>query len=570
MALLVHRSYLQASAANMATDLARYGSEAQWRGVYYRGEKIGFTVGQTIAVDGGFELQEDGRLQMSLLGATTPAVIRTTARVDRAFQLQSFDFSLDPGTGPVEVSGALDGLTLTLTITSGGTSRTETRTLTEPPALMLSLARRLASEGLAAGARYQWTMFDPATMRNAPVTIEVGGREVVRVGERPVPAFRVGLLFAGLSTTAWVTDTGEVVREESPLGLLTVAESSERAMAMAVPRAVQVDLLESSAVVPVSSKRIDEPRDVRRLRVRLEGADLARADLDGAGQRVTGDIIEIVDPRTLEAEARAVDLEPFLRAEPLIESDAPEIREEAARVLEGVTGTRERAERLTRHVNGLLEKKPTISLPSAVEVLRTKVGDCNEHTALFVALARAAGIPARISVGLAAVRNAFYYHAWPEVYIDEGPDRGLWLPVDPTFNQFPADATHLRLARGGLDQQVAILPLIGRLKRTVLDLELAPGSSPVLVGRQPTDMSPLSIPIPLRQTSGCWSFPSRARVDARAESGRLASNGGPNAGRNFSSAIRPADHVGRNFSSAALPTEYVGRNFGSANCRNRP
>ena len=78
-------------------------------------------------------------------------------------------------------------------------------------------------------------------------------------------------------------------------------------MAMAVPRAVQVDLLESSAVVPVSSKRIDEPRDVRRLRVRLEGADLARADLDGAGQRVTGDIIEIVDPRTLEAEARTVD-----------------------------------------------------------------------------------------------------------------------------------------------------------------------------------------------------------------------------------------------------------------------
>lgn len=530
MALLVHRSYLQASAANMATDLARYGSEAQWRGVYYRGEKIGFTVGQTIAVEDGFELQEDGRLQMSLLGATTPAVIRTTARVDRAFELQSFDFSLDPGTGPVAVSGTLEGLTLTLTITSGGSSRTQTRTLTEPPALMLSLARRLASEGLSAGARHQWTMFDPATMRNAPVTIEVGGREVVRVGERPVPAFRVTLAFAGLSTTAWVTDTGEVVREESPLGLLTVAEPSERAMAMAVPRAVQVDLLEASAVVPVSSQRIDEPRDVRRLRVRLEGADLTRTDLDGAGQRVDGDTVEIVDARSLEAEARPNDLESFLQAEPLIESDAPEIRDEAARALEGVTGTRERAERLTRHVNGLLEKKPTISLPSAVEVLRTKVGDCNEHTALFVALARAAGIPARISVGLVAVRNAFYYHAWPEVYIDEGPDRGLWLPVDPTFNQFPADATHVRLARGGLDQQVAILPLIGRLKMTVLDLELLPGSSPVLVGRQPTDMSPLSIPLPVRQTSGCWSFQARGSSRVVEETGRLASHAGTPAG----------------------------------------
>ena len=116
-------------------------------------------------------------------------------------------------------------------------------------------------------------------------------------------------------------------------------------------------------------------------------------------------------------------------------------------------------------------------------MLRTKVGDCNEHTALYVALARAGGLPARINVGLVAVRNAFYYHAWPEVYLDEGRKGGLWLPVDPTFNQFPADATHVRLARGGLDKQAAILPLVGRVKMTILEMDLAPGSSPVLVGR---------------------------------------------------------------------------------------
>ena len=128
----------------------------------------------------------------------------------------------------------------------------------------------------------------------------------------------------------------------------------------------------------------------------------------------------------------------------------------------GITGTRARAERLTREVNSLIEKKPTVSLPSALEVLRTKVGDCNEHTALFVALARSIGIPARINVGVAYVRGAFYYHAWPEVYSTKAGGRGLWLPVDPTFNQFPADATHLRLARGGLDKQAAILPMIGK------------------------------------------------------------------------------------------------------------
>src|SRR3954468_10720315 len=73
MVVLVKRSYLDTSAANLATDLARYGSNAEWRGVYYRGEKIAFTVSQTVPRDGGFELQEDGRLQMALLGATTAA-----------------------------------------------------------------------------------------------------------------------------------------------------------------------------------------------------------------------------------------------------------------------------------------------------------------------------------------------------------------------------------------------------------------------------------------------------------------------------------------------------------------
>jgi transglutaminase-like putative cysteine protease len=348
---------------------------------------------------------------------------------------------------------------------------------------MLSLARHLAGVGLREGARHEWTLFDPATMRNAPVRVAVGRRELVRAKDRPLPAFRVELSFGGMQTTSWVTDTGEVVREESPMGLLTVAETQERAMAKAVPRNIQLDLLEAAAVVPQTKERIEEPRDVQRLRLRLEGADLSSADLQGAGQQVDGDTIEIVDARTLRAEPEIVDLGVYLEPEPLIESDAPEIRAEATRVLQSGGTARQRAERLTRYVNSTLEKKPTVSLPSALEVLRTRVGDCNEHTALFVALARAAGIPARINVGLVAVRNAFYYHAWPEVYLGEGRGSGLWLPVDPTFNQFPADATHVRLARGGLDKQAAILPLIGRVKMTILDLELVPGASPVLVGR---------------------------------------------------------------------------------------
>lgn len=528
MGVVVNRAYLQATPINLATDLARYGSTAQWRGVYYRGEKIGFTVSQVQAVDDGFELQEDGRLQFSLLGAVTPAILRTTARVDRSFALQSFDFSLDPGTGPMAIKGRIDGLRLSLEMSSASGTRTETRELKEPPALMLSVGRRLASEGLTAGATRQWAVFDPATMTNAPVTIAIGAREVVPgVARRPIPAFRVQMTFAGLTSTAWVTDTGEIVREESPMGLITVLETQEQATTLGVSDRMRNDMLQASAIVPAMNRNaIVEPRDVSRLRLRLTGADVSMLDLDGEWQRVDGTEIELIDPRGLTAGPAPADLDRYLRPEPFIESDAPEIRAAAELMVQGVTGARERAERLTREINSYVEKRPTVSLPSAMEVLRTRVGDCNEHTVLFVAMARSLGIPARINVGLAFVRGAFYYHAWPEVWIAEGKGRGLWLPVDPTFNQFPADATHLRLARGGLEKQTAIMPLIGQAHIVVTDVQVVPNSTPILVGRQAAEaQQSFSIPMPRRQECGCWASPCAGAPTSRTLRGGVEAGG---------------------------------------------
>lgn len=511
MAVLVHRSWTDASAANLATDFARYGTAAEWRGIFYRHEKIGFTVSETVRTDDGFEIREDGRLQMSLIGAQTAVALRTTARVARDFTLQSFDFSLDPGTGGTRVRGEVDGRRVHLTVSSASGTRTEDRDLLAPPVLAVNLPRRLADAGLRQGARYEWTIFDPATLTNAPIAVDVGARELVAVDGKRLPAFRVRTSYSGLETTSWVTDTGQIVRELSPTGLETVRQSPADAQAMAVSYNMRQDLLSAFAVVPRGTESIVEPRDVRRLRLRIGGADLATLDLRGVGQTLQGDVLEIDDPQRFRPGTADADADRYLAAEPLIESDAPEIRAEAELAVRNVSGTRARAERLVRHVNGILEKKPTVSLPSAREVLRTRVGDCNEHTALYVAMARSIGIPARIAVGLVSVAGAFYYHAWPEVYIADSRTTGLWLPVDPTLNEFPADATHLRLARGGLDKQSAVLPLIGRLQIDILSVETAPGSTPLVVGRQ-AEGAPMSIVAPSRTVAGCWSpIPERRR-----------------------------------------------------------
>jgi transglutaminase-like putative cysteine protease len=510
MGALVRRAF--ATPLALAADLASYSAQSQWRGIYYRGDKIGFSVGQTTPTADGYEIREDARLSMTLVGATTAVRMTSRALVDRAFALRSFVFSLDPGTGPTAIEGVLKGRRLELTVRTPSSERRETRELVEPPALSLNLPRALAARGLEPGRSMVVAVFDPLTQRNEAMTIDVQARELVRAAGRPVPAFRVESRFAGLATRSWITDTGEVVKEESPMGLLVLRETPEQAQALAVPGQVRSDMLEAAALEPTGGSRIDDPRTVSLLRVRIRGlAGLDTADLTGDGQSESAGTIEVRDSRDLAPGAVPDGLDAYLRAEPFLESDAPEIRAEAEKAAAGAATPRQRAERLTRHVHSIVEKRPTVSLPSALEVLRTRVGDCNEHTALYVAMARSLGLPARVAVGLVYLRGAFYYHAWPEVFVTDAPGRGLWLPVDPTLNQFPADATHVRLARGGLDRQTAIVGLIGKAKLDVVTVELHPGAVPVLVGRDSADLAPLDLPLPRREPNarGCWSQPPR-------------------------------------------------------------
>ena len=152
----------------------------------------------------------------------------------------------------------------------------------------------------------------------------------------------------------------------------------------------------------------------------------------------------------------------FLDAEPLLEVRSPKIVL-LARALRGSdTDPRVVAERINRWVYDSLKKTYSIGVPSAVATLEARQGDCNEHTQLAVALLRAAGIPARVAAGLAYVDGKFYYHAWPEIWLER------WVAIDPTFGQFPADAAHLRLTVGGLGRQAELLRLMGPLKIDVL------------------------------------------------------------------------------------------------------
>jgi transglutaminase-like putative cysteine protease len=154
-----------------------------------------------------------------------------------------------------------------------------------------------------------------------------------------------------------------------------------------------------------------------------------------------------------------------LAPSPLIESDDATIVATARRVVGDATDAVTATRRLVEWVGEHLEKAPSVTVPSAREVLAAGRGDCNEHAALLTALARAAGIPARVVAGAVYADDAFYYHAWTEVWL------GRWVSADSVFGQLPADATHVKLVAGDAEHYAALAGTIGKLAFTLEEVE---------------------------------------------------------------------------------------------------
>jgi hypothetical protein len=436
------------------------GAELTQRGVFYRGERIGYIREKLTETASGFRAEQDGELTLNLLGRERRVRMEGSAETGRRGQLRSFTFRLTTSSrrSPFEttVRGEVVGDEMRLRIRSGASpEREERRIVEEPIVLPVNLYHALAARGLEPGATYHLRLFDPMTVSEGNATIVVREREIVRWGGREEEALRLQTTFAGLTTTAWVNERGEVLQEETPLGW-TLSKEAPGSSLHALSANESPDILAMSAVPAIGFAGEASSLSSATLELRLfpdtfSALDGGRQKLDGTRVIVSRERAPYAGSESLsdDERTRALASDAFIRAE------APEIREHAARIALGETDI-EKAEAINRWVYENLTKSPTLSLPSATEILEQRVGDCNEHTVLFTALARAASIPTRVAVGLTYSSGQFYYHAWPEVFV------GRWLALDPTLGQFPADPLHLRLLTGGVESQYEVLTLLGR------------------------------------------------------------------------------------------------------------
>lgn len=116
----------------------------------------------------------------------------------------------------------------------------------------------------------------------------------------------------------------------------------------------------------------------------------------------------------------------------------PRLVETAREVIGDETSIRKAAWKLARFVYSSLQKEsPEVSEATALEILEQRKGDCSEHATLFVALCRAAGIPARKCSGYVSLGSVWGGHAWAEIWA------GGWLGADPTTGEVGTGARYV-------------------------------------------------------------------------------------------------------------------------------
>jgi hypothetical protein len=457
MATLVTRHYGPYDTPAPGEAPGEWLFEERWSGIYHGGNKIGYAVSKLEKREAGFTATETSFMRVMAMGVEKDIRTAMEALIDEAFRLESFVFTLDSDVS-MRSEGTLKNKEMLITLDMGGIKTEKKLYLPEAPYMSLSLTPLLKDP--QPGAKLRFPMVEPSSLTGDAMELEVLAQETITVMGLKQNAYRLSASFKGAEFTLWVRETGEVLKQES-MGLTFIKEDKEDATEIG---SASIDLIADLAV-PADIKL--PPAGVKYLKVRLGGIDTGGLELHGGVQTFESEnIVEIrvTDPIKKLSEKKSLDAPgEYLSETFLVQSADPSIISLADDITKGEKDTLRRAKLILDWVYGNIEKVPTMTIPSALEVLKSRRGDCNEHTTLYTALARAADVPTRIAVGVVHKDGYFYYHAWPEVFV------GQWIPIDPTLGQFPADATHIRLLTGGLEKQLQLASVIGKLQITGIE-----------------------------------------------------------------------------------------------------
>lgn len=433
------------------------GGTTEYLGIYFQDKKIGYVVNKTDKTDESIFINHHSELNLTVQGSQRKAIIDGSLELTKDFFLRKFYFNLNTENQEFIVVGKSENNKLMINSNLADFKELEIDN-TSPVFLDVIINRYIARKALSNTKRFSFKVFSLDGLKTDIVEVEVLGQKRIKVLDEELFATHIKKRFKNLTIDSYIDLNGKTIMEKNELGFSLIRENPENIRT----DFVAFDIISHFSILP--DKNIPDIFGISELKVRFPGIEIDKG-LEGGRQSISNGVLIIKrEPLSQKAESlHPDDLKRYTSEEPFIQSNSQEIIALAKRIAEESKDQLESLEKINHYLFTSIKKKNIIGIPDAKSTLKNMEGDCNEHTMLFVALARSIGIPARPVGGIAYLNGRFYFHSWVEAYING------WRTYDPTWGQSPADVGHIRLVSGGIDKILDITKYINRLNIEVIE-----------------------------------------------------------------------------------------------------
>lgn len=441
--------------------------DVEYYAVFVDGTKVGHAIHSRVVTGEQVTTTETADMTLNRMGKTVLMKTKEICVETVKGEPISFTSEQDMGIVMMKTEGNVgkDGTVRTRTT---GMGAVQENTIVWPKGAVMAEGLRLIEleKKLKEGTSYDINVFSPGIMAAVYSRVKVGAKQDVDLLGRIVSLTKVETVMSmpgtgEIASTDYVDEQLRALKSIMPMAGMNVemlACTKEFAMSNNQPAEI-IDKMFLASPEP-----IEDAGTAKSITYYLKpiaqttNLMIPSSDNQHVQKLEDGTVIVKVEPvsiptgGTFPYKGTDANIAEMIKPGRFVQSDDANIIALAKQAVGDAKDSAEAAKRIEEFVSKYVKDiSLSVGYASATEVAASRRGDCTEFAVLCAAMCRAAGIPAKVTVGVAYVndfegKTGFGGHAWTEAYIG-----GKWVGLDSAFKAGALgkfDAGHIALASG--------------------------------------------------------------------------------------------------------------------------
>jgi len=441
--------------------------DVEYYAVFVDGTKVGHAIHSRVVAGERVTTTDTVNMTLNRMGKTVLMKTKETCVETVKGEPISFDTEQDMGMVTMKTEGIVgkDGTVRTRTT---GIGAVQEGTIVWPKGAVMAEGLRLIEleKKLNEGTSYDVNVFSPGIMAAVNTRVKVGAKQDVDLLGRIVPLTKVETVMSmpgtgEIASTGYVDGQLRALKSIMPMAGMNVemlACEKEFAMSNNQPAEI-IDKMFLASPEPLEN--VGSAKSITyylKPTAQTTNLKIPSSDNQQVQKLEDGTVIVKVEPvsmpagGTLPYKGTDANIAEMIKPGRFVQSDDANIIALAKQAVGDAKDSAEAARKIEEFVAKYVKNiSLSVGYASAAEVAVSRRGDCTEFAVLCAAMCRAAGIPAKVTVGVAYVndfegKSGFGGHAWTEAYIGD-----KWVGLDSAFKAGALgkfDAGHIALASG--------------------------------------------------------------------------------------------------------------------------